>query len=222
MKIYCEGDRHFLSAKSSDSRCVCDRNADFCCLLSKPSSLGKERKIKRKNFRPKLSLIRPNCVQLRSDQTNARLIPPLIIPFSSWSVLWSYHPQNEVTSDHTTPDRNELWSNYCALEPDPIPCNFGLGTHRVRWSWSDHSSLPNGTSNWVSFCAAASETDYKKKTGDRDGGSQACIEAGRMRWGWFFWSGEGWCLNHLNFPLELHIIFSSRFDERIPSSLRKL
>ena len=70
------------------------------------------------------------------------------------------HP--EVTSDQTipirnwpliipSPDRSDLWSYYCAVEPNPRPCNYGLGTHRVRWTWSDQRSLPDGTSIWVEF-----------------------------------------------------------------------
>ena len=32
-----------------------------------------------------------------------------------------------------------------ALERNPRPCSFGLGTHRVRWTWSDQRSLTDGT-----------------------------------------------------------------------------
>ena len=56
-----------------------------------------------------------------SDQINVRLNPPLIRPFPSWSDLRSYHPQTEVTSDHTIPrpkwpliipfsDLSDFWS----------------------------------------------------------------------------------------------------------------
>ena len=119
-------------SKPSDTRCVCDQNADFCCLLAQPASLGNK-------THKKIPL------EMVSDQTNMRLNPPVIRPFPSWSNLWSYHPQTEVTSDHNiprpkwrliipSPDRSNLWSYYCALEPNPRPCNFGLGTHRVRWT----------------------------------------------------------------------------------------
>ena len=91
-----------------------------------------------------------------------RLNPPLIRPFPSWNDFWSYHPQTEVTSDHTiprpkwtliipSPDRSDLGSYYCAFEPNPRPCNFGLGTHRVRCIWSDQRSLPDGNSTWDSL-----------------------------------------------------------------------
>ena len=75
-------------------------------------------------------------LEMVSDQTNVRLNPPLIIPFPSWSDflpspdqsdLWSYHPQTEVTSDHTiprpkwpliipSPDRSDLWSYHPQTE----------------------------------------------------------------------------------------------------------
>ena len=71
---------------------------------------------------------------------------PLVIPFPERSGLWSFHPQTEVTSDHTiprpnwpliipSPDRSDLWIYYCALELIPRPCNFGLGSYNVRRTW---------------------------------------------------------------------------------------
>ena len=73
-----------------------------------------------------------------SDQTNMRLNPPLIRP-----------SQMKMTSDQTitmrkrpvirlSPYRSDLRSYYCALEPNPRPCNFGLETHRV---WSEVTSF---------------------------------------------------------------------------------
>ena len=98
--------------------------------------------------------------EVNSNHTIPRPKWPLIIPSPDQSNLWPYHPQTEVTSDHTIPrpkwpliipfpDRSDLWSYYCALEPNSRPCNFGLGTHRVRWTWSDQRSLLDGTSPWV-------------------------------------------------------------------------
>ena len=96
--------------------------------------------------------------EMVSDQTNVRLNPPLIRPFPSWSDLWPYHPQTEVTSDHSIPRpkwiliiQSDHWSYYCALESNPRPCNFGLGTHRVYCSWSDQRSLPDCTSTCEEF-----------------------------------------------------------------------
>ena len=59
------------------------------------------------------------------------MIPPLIRP-----------TQTEITCDliitirksaltRPSPDRRELWSYLCALEPNPRPCNFGLDSYHV-------------------------------------------------------------------------------------------
>ena len=104
------------------------------------------------------------------DQTILIRKRPLIILFPYGSDLWSYHPQTEsdpwsdhshpeLTSDQTIPIRNwplirpfssesDPWSDYSHPEPKPRPCNYGLGTHRVRWTSDDQRSLPDGTSTW--------------------------------------------------------------------------
>ena len=67
---------------------------------------------------------------------------------------------NKVTSHHAIPgpkwplimpssDRSDLRSYYFAPEPNPRPCNFGLGTHRERWVWSNQRSLLDGVLTWV-------------------------------------------------------------------------
>ena len=71
----------------------------------------------------------------------------LIIPSPDQSDLCSYHPQTEVTSDHTIP--RPKWPLIILLCAGNKSCNFGLGTHRVRWTWSDQRSLPDGTSTLV-------------------------------------------------------------------------
>ena len=76
---------------------------------------------------------------------------PLIRPFPSGSGLWSDHFHPDVTSDQTIPIASDLWSDHSHPEPKPRPCNYGLGTHRVRWTSDDQRSLADGTSNWVEF-----------------------------------------------------------------------
>ena len=98
--------------------------------------------------------------EVTSDHTIPIRKWPLIILFPSASDLWSYHSHPEVTSDHTIPIRKwpliipfpsaiDPWSDYSHPEPKPRPCNYGLGTHRVRWTSDDQRSLPDGTSTWV-------------------------------------------------------------------------
>ena len=67
----------------------------------------------------KCSLIRPNCAQnlLRSD----------------WCALEPAFDQTEPARRkwpliRSLSSRSDLWSYYFALEPNPRPCNFGLGT----------------------------------------------------------------------------------------------
>ena len=106
--------------------------------------------------------------EVTSDHTIPIRKWPLIIPFSSGSDLWSYHSHPEVTSDHTIPIRKwpliipfpsaiDPWSDYSHPEPKPRPCNYGLGTHRVRWTSDDQRSLPDGTSTWVIIFRPISE-----------------------------------------------------------------
>ena len=98
--------------------------------------------------------------EVTSDHTIPIRKWPLIMQFPSGSDLWSYHSHPEVTSNHTIPIRKwpliipfpsaiDPWSDYSHPEPKPRPCNYGLGTHRVRWTSDDQRSLPDGTSTWV-------------------------------------------------------------------------
>ena len=54
------------------------------------------------------------AIKVFYDQSNVGLNPPLIRP---------------------SPDRSDIWSYLSALEPNPRPCNFGLETHRLCWTW---------------------------------------------------------------------------------------
>ena len=125
----------------------------------------KKTKYQKKKIRSKWSLIRLMCawIHLWSDHSHPEVTFDHTIPRPKWPLIIT--SPEEVTSDHTiprpkwpliipSPDLSDLWSYYCALEPNPRPCNFGLGTHRVRWTESDHRSLPDGTSTWdiLSFC----------------------------------------------------------------------
>ena len=147
-------------SKTSDSRCVCDQNAAFCCLLAESTSLGKiNRKIKKK-FRSKGSLIRLMCAWIRlwsdyshpevtSDHTIPRPKWPLIIPSPDRSDLWSYHPQTEVTSDHTIVRSNEITDPVILVWEHTVCVGFGLirGHFRMapqpglRSSWNSVTRL---------------------------------------------------------------------------------
>ena len=86
--------------------------------------------------------------------TNVRLNPPLIRPLPFWSDLLSYHPQTEVTSDHTiprtkwpliipSPERSDLWSYHPRLKwpliiPSPDRSNL-WSYHPQTEVTSDHT-----------------------------------------------------------------------------------
>ena len=109
-------------SKPSDSRCVCDPNAVFRCLLAEPTSLVEEKKKKSKKVSAQNGLWSFRiALKIFSDQNNVRLKLPLIRPFRSLSGFWSYYHETEVTSDHIisrpkwtriipSPDRSNLWS----------------------------------------------------------------------------------------------------------------
>ena len=78
-------------------------------------------------MRLNLPLIRPTETEMTSDQT---------------TTIWKW----QLT--RPSPDRSDFLSNFCALEPNPRTCNFGLGTHRVLDMGLIRKSLASGTSTW--------------------------------------------------------------------------
>ena len=109
------------------------------------------------------SLIRPKsdhgpddcALQMNSDHTIPRpkVTPDQTIPIRNWPLIRPF------------PSESDPWSDYSHPEPKPRHCNYGLGTHRVRWTSDDQRSLPDGTSTWVVYTLKKQKLFWKQKWG---------------------------------------------------------
>ena len=122
----------------------------FCCLLAEPTSLDKKNKKSKKiplgmlsnqTQRWKFFLIRLMCAWIRSDQIIPILKRLLIIPSPDRSDIWSYHPQTEVTSDHTILHSNQIpdpeilvWEHTMCVVLGLIRGHFRMAPQSGLWS----------------------------------------------------------------------------------------